>query len=389
MLYFDHAATSWKKPPEVLSAVMRAMTEAGGNPGRSAHPLSLRAAEGIFAARETAAHLFRAPEPENVLFYPNATYALNTVLHGICPRTDGREVHVLISGMEHNAVLRPLHALRERGVVSDTFPVFSDDGTVLPDAELLGGIRARLRENTVLVCACHVSNVCGAALPAGKIGALCASRGIPFLLDASQSAGVWDIDMERDGIDYLCTAGHKALLGPQGSGMLVLGRRARIPVSLVQGGNGVQSLSPEMPDFLPEALEAGTLATPAVFGLDAGMRVLLRTGIDTVRGECFALYDRLKTMLCETRGITVYGRNIPVGTTISFNIDGMACSDTAERLAAHSVCVRSGYHCTSGPHAAFGTLGTGTVRISVGYGNRLSDADAFYRALSGVLKERV
>lgn len=388
MLYFDHAATSWKKPPEVLSAVMRAMTEAGGNPGRSAHPLSLRAAEGIFAARETAAHLFRAPEPENVLFYPNATYALNTVLHGICPRADGGEAHVLISELEHNAVIRPLHALAGKGVTFDTFPVFADRNSVLSDEEILAGVRARIRRETVLVCACHVSNVCGAVLPAGKLGALCASLGIPFLLDASQSAGVWDIDMERDRIDYLCTAGHKALLGPQGSGLLLLGKGAAVPPSLVQGGNGVQSLSPDMPDFLPEALEAGTLSAPSIFGLDAGIRVLERTGLSEVRGQCFALYERLRTMLCNTEGITVYGADIPQGTTLSFNVDGMSCSSAAAGLAAYGVCVRSGFHCTPYPHAVFGTLSSGCVRVSIGYGNRLSDAEAFRRALREVLRER-
>ena len=388
MLYFDHAATSWKKPPEVLSAVLRAMTEAGGNPGRSAHPLSLRAADGVYRARETAARFFHAPEPENVLFFPNATYAVNTVLHGICPKKDGGTAHVLISEMEHNAVIRPLHAMREQGVVFDTFPVFADRDSVLSDGEILAGIRARVRADTVLVCACHVSNVCGAALPAGKIGALCASLGVPFLLDASQSAGVWEIDMERDRIDYLCTAGHKALLGPQGSGLLLLGRNAVIPPSLVQGGNGVQSLSPAMPEFLPETLEAGTLSTPAIFGLDAGMRVLEAVGLAAVREESFALYARLKTMLRETPGVTVYGADIPTGTTLSFNVDGMSCSDVAAGLAAYGVCVRSGFHCAPYPHTVFGTQSSGCVRASIGYGNRPRDADGFWYALREVIKER-
>ncbi|MCQ2432733.1 MAG: aminotransferase class V-fold PLP-dependent enzyme [Clostridia bacterium] len=384
MLYFDHAATSWPKPEAVTRAMVRACVYAGGNPGRSAHVLSLRAAEIIYQARERAAEFFHGPEPENVLFYPNATGAINAVLHGLQKTRLKPGTHVLISEMEHNAVVRPLYAMGEQGVTFDTYPVFSGGG-ILPDDEILAGIRERLRPETALVAACHVSNVCGAALPIEKIGALCREQGKLFLVDASQSAGVWDIDMELDHIDYLCTAGHKALLGPQGSGLLLIGAGAEIPAACIQGGNGVASLDAAMPGFLPEALEAGTLPTPAIAGLLAGLDVLRREGISAVREEAFALYRRLLDMLKSFPGITVYAGEIPQGTTISFRAEGVSCTQLAGALGSAGVCVRSGFHCAPLPHRAFGTEHSGTVRVSVGYGNHLRDADRFYRIMKEIL----
>lgn len=424
MLYFDHAATSWPKPREVPRAMVSAMTEAGGNPGRSAHVLSVRAAELIYRTRETAAELFHAPGPENVLFYPNATYALNAVFKGLLspgaplgiPREtfegtfssrgrgrgacggNGREaggiadtdtVHVLCSGMEHNAVVRPLYAMREQGVVTETFPVFRDADGMLTDEEILSGIRERLRGNTVLLCACHVSNVCGAVLPIGKIGRLCRERGIAFVTDASQSAGMWDIDMERDCIDYLCAAGHKALLGPQGSGLLIVGADAKRPVSFVQGGNGVQSLSPEMPDFLPEALEAGTLSTPAIAGLGAGMRTVMRTGIGTIRGQSAALCARLTEILGNTAGVRLLQSSLPPAAALSFTVAGRSCNAVSAFLADRGICTRAGFHCAPLPHRAFGTEETGTVRVSVGWGNRLREAETFHAVLRELLAQPI
>ena len=417
MLYFDHAATSWPKPREVPRAMLSAMTEAGGNPGRSGHLLSVRAAELVYGTRELAAEFFHAPGPENVLFYPNATYALNAVFKGLLspgaplgvPRGTptgtvcsagrngkGREtdgiggagcVHVLCSGMEHNAVVRPLYAMREQGVITETFPVFRDADGMLTEEEILSGIRSRIRKNTVLLCACHASNVCGAVLPIGKIGRLCRERGIAFVTDASQSAGVRDIDMERDCIDYLCTAGHKALLGPQGSGLLIVGADAKCPVSFVQGGNGVQSLSPEMPDFLPEALEAGTLSTPAIAGLGAGIRTVMRVGTEEIRGQSAALCARLAEILGNTDGIKLFQSRLPPAAVLSFTVRGRSCNETAAFFADHGICTRAGFHCAPLPHRAFGTEKTGTVRVSVGWGNRMREAEAFHAVLRELLRQ--
>ena len=199
LTYLDHAATSWPKPRAVGAAMLSAMTEAGGNPGRAGHPLSMAASSVVYRARETAAKFFGLPLPENVLFFPNATYAVNAVLHRVIP--PGKRV--LISELEHNAVIRPLYRLQKTAdVMTNIYPVFDLGDGMLSDDAILRGIRARLTRDTALVCACHVSNVCGAHLPVGKIGALCRAAGVPFLVDASQSAGVYDIDMERDGIKH-------------------------------------------------------------------------------------------------------------------------------------------------------------------------------------------
>lgn len=382
LIYLDHAATSYPKPRTVMTAMVRAMTEAGGNPGRAGHPLSMAASSAVYRARERAASFFGLPLPEQVLFYPNATYAVNAVLHGLA--LGGRRV--LISECEHNAVLRPLSYLQKlSGVSVEVYPVFGPGDGMLSDAQILSGIRARLTRDTALVCACHVSNVCGARLPVSDIGALCRSHRIPFLVDASQSGGVYDLDMVRDGIDYLCCAGHKALLGPQGSGLLLIGEGAAVPVSFVQGGNGVASLSAEMPPFLPEALEAGTLSVPAIAGLDAGIAHLQQIGTASVRENCRRMYRRLRDMLDALPGVTVYRGAIEEGCALSFNAAGTDCAACAGYLADRGICVRAGYHCAPLAHRAMGTAECGTVRVSVGYGTAVRDTDRFYRAMKELL----
>ncbi len=383
LTYLDHAATSYPKPRAVGRAMMRAMTEAGGNPGRAGHPLSMRAAALVFGAREAAADFFGLSLPENVLFYPNATYAINAVLHGL-PLSGKR---VLCSEMEHNAVIRPLYHLQKTaGVTTEVYPVFAAGERILSDEEILAGIRARLTRDTALVCACHVSNVCAARLPIAKIGALCRAAHIPFLVDASQSAGVYDIDMERDGIDYLCCAGHKALLGPQGSGLLLIRDGAPIPRSIVQGGNGVASLSPEMPDFLPEALEGGTLSVPAIAGLCAGLEYIRDVGMGEIRNACHVLYRRMEEMLFSLPGVTVYCGGIGDGCALSFNVTGMPCTQCAELLGDDGICVRAGFHCTPLVHRVFGTAETGCVRVSVGWGSTMRDTDRFYRVMRQICR---
>ena len=393
MTYLDHAATSYPKPAIVGRTMLRTMRDAGGNPGRSGHVLSMRAAQTVYRTREDAASFFRLDAPENVLFYPNATYALNTVLHSFGRRMGEERVpRILISELEHNAVLRPLYRMQQDGAAEfDVYPVFSrgDSGNVdmLAEEDILSGIRARITEDTVLVCACHVSNVCAARLPIRRIGVLCRAAGCAFLVDASQSAGIFDIDVEKDRIDYLCTAGHKALLGPQGSGLLLVGKQAPLPVSQVQGGNGVASLSPEMPTHLPERLEAGTLSTPCIAGLGAGIRFVSDIGTQSLRADAFALFQRLQEILLSLNGVVLYQPQLTEGTTLSFSVKGKSCEEIAQRLSEAGICVRAGFHCASMAHRAFGTGQEGTVRVSVGWGNTLRDTDAFYRVLRQIVSE--
>ena len=383
LIYLDHAATSWPKPRAVGAAMVRAMTEAGGNPGRAGHPLSMAASAAVYGARAAAAEFFGLGMPENVLFFPNATYAINAVLHGIS--LGGKRV--LISELEHNAVVRPLHRLQKHaGTAVDIYPVFGAGDGMLSEEQIVSGIRARITRDTALVCACHASNVCGARLPIGRIGALCRAARIPFLVDASQSAGVYDIDMTHDCIDYLCTAGHKALLGPAGSGLLLIGDAAPMPQFIIQGGNGVASLSADMPEFLPEAMEAGTPAVPAIAGLHAGIDHISRIGTAGIRRDCHMLYRRLRDMLDSLPGVTVYRGDIADGCALSFNAAGMSCTACADLLAAEGICVRAGFHCSPLPHCAFGTSEDGTVRVSIGWGSTVRDTDRFYRAMRAICR---
>ncbi len=390
-IYLDHAATSYPKPACVLRAMERAVTYAGGNPGRAAHVLSLRASSCIYDARECAADFFGLDAPERVLFFPNATWALNTVLQsfGVTKNGVGHGMpQILISEAEHNAVVRPLHEMKLRGMATyGVFPVLRSPDAALTEEALLAHIRCRITQDTALVCVSHVSNVCGVRLPIAKIGALCRARHIPFCVDASQSAGIYDIDMVRDSIDYLCTAGHKGLLGPQGSGLLLIGENAPPLYSLVQGGNGVASLDPAMPRTLPESLEAGTLSTPAIAGLCAGMQYLRTVGLDGVREEARCVYRRLREILCNTPGVRVYGNDSDDGTVLSFSADGRRCGEVAAGLSDAGICCRSGYHCAPFIHRALGTVADGTVRVSVGHGNTRTDAERFARGLRGVLSE--
>ena len=345
----------------------------------------MRAAAVVYRAREAAADFFGLSLPENVLFYPNATYAINAVLHGLV--LSGKEV--LYSELEHNAILRPLEALRrEAGVTGICYPVFGEGGMLLSDAQILSGIRARMTRDTALVCACHASNVCTAMLPLARIGALCRAAGVPLLADVSQSAGAYDIRMERDGISYLCTAGHKGLLGPAGSGLLLIAPDAAIPHSFVQGGNGVRSLSLAMPDFLPEGLEAGTLSVPAIAGLAAGMEALCRIGSQTIRAREHEAALRLSDMLQSLPGVSVHGTG-GMGTVLSFSVRDVPCAACASHLAEAGVCVRAGFHCAPGVHRALGTELGGTVRISPGWNTDTADTERFYRAMREMLCGRI
>lgn len=378
MIYFDHAATSYPKPAAVIRTMNQCMRDYCGNPGRSAHRLSLRAAEEIYRVRCLAAEMFGCSQPENVVFASNATYALNMALKGLLKSGD----HVLISEIEHNSVLRPIERLTKTGVKYDVYPVAAG-GVQLEDKALLNTIREKIRPNTVLVVANHVSNVCGMRLPIRKIGALLREKRVPFLVDASQSAGVYDLHVENDGISYLCMAGHKGLLGPQGTGMLIVGAEAAVPEPFADGGNGINSLDPSMPDFLPERMEAGTLATPGIVGLGAGMRYA-GAMMQEIRENNHRMYRRLMEMLCNSCGVTVYAKEAQAGGTILFNVDGVSSNSVAAALDEKGICARSGFHCAPLAHRMLKTNENGAVRISFGFGNKMAEAEHFAKALKEI-----
>lgn len=371
MIYFDHAATSYPKPHAVLSAHARALRDFGGNPGRGAHRLSLAAAEMIYECRCRIADFFGVAEPERVVFTAGATAALNLAIH----RRVRRGMHVLISDREHNAVARPIFALAEQGIITyDTYPASGD---------VEGGIRERLRQDTGLIVACHASNVTGRAVPLAAISLLCCERGIPLIVDAAQSAGHRRIDLNATPCDALCFPAHKGLLGAAGLGVAILSDSAGEP--LILGGSGVDSLRREMPELLPERFEAGTLPTPAIAALLAGVKYLDTVGIDSVTLREEQLHKTLTEGLSVMNGIQLYEPEC-IGSVVSFTHRAYAPEEIAARLDRAGVMSRAGYHCAPLAHRAIGTPKGGCVRISTGYSNTERDALRFLRILEGCLR---
>lgn len=377
MIYLDNAATSWPKPPQVLAAMARFLTEVGANPGRSGHRLSVEAGRIVYAAREAVAQLFNIPDPLRVVFGLNATEGLNLALRGLLRPGD----HVVTSSMEHNSVMRPLRALEREGVEMTMAPC-SPEGRLDPQAVL-----SALRPHTRLVVLNHASNVTGTLLPVAEVGrALRRMNGPLLLVDAAQSGGAVPIDMQADGIDLLAFTGHKSLYGPTGTGGLIIGER--VPLEefrpLIRGGTGSRSEQEEQPDFLPDMCESGTPNAVGLAGLEAGVRWVLDQGVEAIRAHEVALSQRLSDGLREVPGVTVYGpADARLRTAIvSFNIAGMEPSEVGMRLdEEYGILCRVGLHCAPAAHRTIGTFPSGTVRFALGAFTTREDVDAALRAV--------
>ena len=381
LIYLDNAATSYPKPPEVYSEVIRALVQYGGNPGRGSHKLSLAASEKIFECREVAATLFGVATPERVFFTLNTTHGLNTVIKGILRKGD----HVLLSDMEHNAVYRPIYKMAKSGIISyDVFNTFATDPQ-RSAARICGDIARKLRKNTRLVICNHCSNICSLTLPICEIARFCHSAGVLFAVDGAQSAGHERILVDEMGIDALCVPGHKGLYGPQGCGMVILGQGISLG-TLTEGGNGIGSLEGAMPDFSPERYEAGTLPTPAIAGLCEGMRFIGAIGEDTVSTREKELYRQARERLEMIGGVRIYLPEYE-GATLLFNIDGIPADRVGELLNKRGICVRSGYHCTALGHRTLGTVDSGAVRVSFGVFNDTRDVQCLCDRVNEIVKE--
>ncbi len=379
MIYLDNAATSFPKPLSVTREMARCMRCYCGNPGRSSHALARAAAEKIYECRDALGDFLGCPSPENVIFTMNATMAINIALKGILQPGD----HVLISDMEHNAVLRPIERLSRDGRIQyDVFPTFPRDSECTPE-RICAAILERIRPNTRLLVAAHASNICSASLPVSHIGAFCRSRGILLLVDASQSAGHLPLHMGEMQIDLLCIPGHKGLMGPQGTGALLLADGIR-PDTLLEGGSGFGSLAREMPEEPPERYEAGTLPTPGIAGLLEGIREVSRIGIEQIHDTECRLIARLIDRLAELPGITLYAPHHSGGVLL-FSADGIPSERLAGELASRGVCVRAGLHCAPLAHQTLLTPSSGAVRVSPSYHNTIAQIDAFADLLEEIL----
>lgn len=379
IIYFDNAATTFPKPAEVISEVTSVMRYRCGNPGRSSHKIALAASDAIYECREKLAGMFGGTL-EKLIFTQNATHALNmgikTVLH--------RGEHVLISDIEHNSVIRPVAALADKGLI--TYDIY----TAYEDSELqLRELKSKLRPKTSMICACHHSNICNFVLPISEMGAFCRKKGIIFLVDASQSAGTLPIDMAKDSIDLLCAPGHKGLYGPPGSGFIIYGDRfdnpSELPDTFTEGGNGIRSTERRMPDFLPERLEAGTLAVPAIAGLSKGADFVRTFPQSKLYQQECDLCQKLRANLKSLSRIRIYGEKN--GSILLFSVAGCDSELFASALDEHGICVRAGLHCSPLAHRKFGTPPDGAVRVSFGAFNTEREVNEFCNVTESLLKQ--
>lgn len=379
MIYLDNAATSWPKPEEVYQASDEALRR-GGNPGRSGHKLSIAAGRTVEEARILLAQIFNASKPESIIFTLNTTDALNLAFKGILEKGD----HVITSSMEHNSVARPLETLKLNGVEVTKVASSPISGVDMQE------VKAAIKENTRLMVFSHVSNVTGTVNPIAEIGKLCHDKGILFLVDAAQSAGVIPIDVEKMKIDLLAFPGHKSLLGPVGTGGLFIGEGLSLK-PIREGGTGSFSELLSQPEQIPDRYESGTLNTSGIAGLAASVRFLLEQGVENLQKKEAILTNRLLEGISKISGITVFGP--PPGKlrtgVVSLLIKGVAPSQTAIILDnVFNIAVRAGLHCAPDAHRTLGTLKTGgTVRFSIGAFNTEEEIDICLEALHSIAKE--
>ena len=375
--YLDNAATSFPKPPSVAREMRRCIDYYCGNAGRGSHKLSLFAANKIYECREEICTLINAPAPENIIFVPSCTYGLNLIIKGILKYGD----HVLISDMEHNSVLRPISKLSSEGKISfDIFTALSNPNK--SDESILNEIEKKLRKNTKLLICTHQSNICSFSLPIEKIGDLCKKYHILFALDVAQSIGHYNIDMQKSNINYISAPGHKGLYGSQGSAFVAINSK-NILEPLIEGGNGIYSLEAQMPDFLPERHEVGTLPLPSIVGLCEGLKYIKSRGIDEISPHERELFRYLRDGLLNIDGITVYAHEFE-GNTLSFNINNTPPERVSCLLDEANICVRAGFHCSALGHTSLGTKETGTVRVSFGIYNTKNDIDKLLTVINKI-----
>ena len=365
MIYLDNAATSFPKPPQVIRAMTDALQNFGANPGRGGHQLALQAGRTVEKCREAAASLLGVSSPERVIFTRNCTESLNIAITGILHKGD----EVICSHGEHNAVMRPLERFVSRGDITVKLLRPDERGVLSPDT-----LRRAVTSRTGLVIICHASNVTGVIQPVRELGAVCREKGIPFLVDAAQTAGVLDVTLDSLNADMIAMPGHKGLLGPHGTGLLAL-RDGIAPEPLILGGTGSASESVRQPELLPDRYESGTLNLPGIAGLLAGLSFVAQYREDIHRYET-ALNDRLRRQLAGIPGLRLLGDDRAPRVAITSVVpDGGDSAALADALDATGVAVRGGLHCAPAMHSYLGTLKSGAVRFAPGPYNTEQEID--------------
>lgn len=372
MIYLDNAATTLHKPPAVAEAVKNAILTAG-NPSRGAHGVSLSASRMVFETRSKLARLFGCPRADHVVFTANSTEALNMAIYGLIAPDD----HVISTDLEHNSVLRPLYDLQTRGAAVDFVPADKTGNIRYADMEAL------FRPDTKAVVCTHASNLTGNLLDIARIGAMAHAHGALLVVDASQTAGAVPIDMAQMGIDVLCFTGHKGLLGPQGTGGLCIRPGVELR-PLLRGGTGIHSYDRDQPQEYPARLEAGTLNSHGIAGLNTALDFILERGVQAIGARERALMRRFYDGVRAVPGVTVYGDFAPQERTaiVALGIRDYDSAEVADALFAdYGIAVRAGAHCAPRMHQALGTTAQGAVRFSFSYFNTEEEADAAIRAV--------
>lgn len=381
MIYFDNAATTLQKPDIVYDAVLKTLQGKTGNPSRGSHQASLAANRVIFQTRNKLAKFFNAQNSKQIIFTKNATEAINLILKGLLEPMD----QVIISDLEHNAVYRPLNKLRQQKTIEISIIASQQE-----QDDFLTAIKNSITSQTKLIAMTYASNVTGDVLPIKEIGKIAQKNNIYFLVDAAQTAGSLPIDVQQLKADFLAFTGHKGLYGPQGTGGLYLNHNVEIDV-LLEGGTGGNSKAKLNPDILPDKYESGTLNTPGIAGLGAGIDFINKISVEKIYEHKTQLINKLLTGLATIEKVEVYSTKIGEikAGVISFRIKGIQAAEIGEVLDRdYDIAVRTGLHCAPLAHKSIGTYEMGTVRVSLSYFNTLAEIDQFLQALNEIIISR-
>lgn len=379
-IYLDNASTSFPKAPTVATAMSDYITNRGININRGSYALAYDVEDIIYTTRQRLNTLFNGHDPSHVIFTQNVTMSLNMVIKGLLKAGD----HVLVSSMEHNAVMRPLTQLLDKGITFDTIPCDST-GSIQMDS-----IEPLIRPNTVALIINHASNVCGTIQPLESIGSICKTHNLQFIVDAAQTAGVIPIDVKVCHIDALCFTGHKGLLGPQGIGGIILTKEmAQNLTPLIAGGTGSFSHLETLPTHMPDAFESGTLNLPGIIGLNEGLSYIESQGMENIHNHELALTQAFLEGLQSIDVVNIVGKQDIQDRTavVSITIDSMDPASIAYELeSTYHIMTRVGLHCAPRAHQTLGTYPEGTVRFSFGYANTHEDVESALSALHRILK---
>ncbi|MFR1850794.1 MULTISPECIES: aminotransferase class V-fold PLP-dependent enzyme [Clostridia] len=380
-IYFDNSSTSFPKAPNVGRAMGEFIENGAFNINRGSYEGAYEAGSAVLDTREMLKDLFNAPDSKNVVFTPSVTYSLNYFIKGFLKPND----HVLVTSVEHNAVMRPLVQMKELGLEFDVVPC-DEEGSITAD-----DFRKYIKENTKAIITTHASNVCGTIIPIEEIGALCKEKGLVYAVDTAQTAGILNIDMQKANIDFLAFTGHKGLLGPQGIGGFISSDKLEgLIYPIISGGTGSLSDSEEMPDFLPDRFESGTLNLPGIIGLHQALVYLKEAGIDNMRNEKMEITKYFLDKVKEIEGAKVAGKKTVEGRlgVVSIDFEGFDNSIVSFYLSSkYKIMTRVGMHCAPRAHQTLNTFPQGTVRFSFSHFNTEEEVDICIDAIKTILDD--